>query len=384
MITKVLNSVSLSYIFKGNLMRKFLLLGLLFSVVVGCGSDKKMVFRQTNEPGEDVIAAGLLQGAGLKLDWQNDLPLAKSESVEHFFVASEFVYITTDLNTVFCFERFDGKLRFIKQLARPSLPMMLPTEYNGALYVVVGDELWKLDPQSASVSMIQKLERSAAAPVVFTEENIYVSGLDHRISCYDKDGNWLKFQITADNDSRISSVIVENENMWFATEQGNVYNASSYEPIRHWAFNTSGKITGGIVKNDRFIYVSSFDTMLYKLSAVSGTLAWKAPLGSAILTMPIVYDDYIYQQSSRNGLYAVNNEDGKILWQEPAGESFVARDGEDVYVFTEDNLLSIMNNRSGKSRVKVNFAPIAECARNVFDSNIYVLSKDGKLAKISG
>jgi outer membrane protein assembly factor BamB len=365
-------------------MKKLLVALVLLSVVLtGCSSGKKTTFEQKKDAGVDVLAAGLLEGAGMKIDWQNDLPLAQNEIIKHLIIAKEFVYVITDLNTVFCYERFDGKLRFIKQFARPSLPMKRPTEYEGALYTVVGDELWKLDPQSASVSKAQDLVNSAVSPVVFTDENLYVSGLDNRISCYDREGNWLKFQVTADNDSRITSVLVDGENMWFATEQGNVYGASAYEPTRYWAFNTTGQIGSDIVKQDKYLYVSSYDTMLYKLSAVSGTLAWKAPLGSALMNSPVVYDDYIYQQTSRNGLYAVSDETGNVVWQEPAGQGFVARDGEDVYVFTENNLLSIMNNKSGESRIKLNFAPIDICGRNVYDSNVYVLSKDGKLAKIS-
>ncbi|MFI4912753.1 MAG: PQQ-binding-like beta-propeller repeat protein [Sedimentisphaeraceae bacterium JB056] len=364
-------------------MRKFLVLGMLVSAVIigGCSGTKKNIIAK--DAGVDIIAPGLLSGAGLKLDWQNDLPLASNEKINHLIVAEKFVYVITDLNTVFCFERFEGKLRFIKQFARPSLPMMRPKEYEGALYTVVGDELWRLDPQTSSVKMVQKLVNSAVCPVVFTDDYIYVSGLDNRISCYDREGNWLKYQITADNDSKITSLIVEDEFMWFATEKGNIYNASAYEPTKYWAFNTTAKIVGDIVKDDKYLYISSLDTMVYKLSSVSGTLMWKAPLGSSLLKNPIVYDDYVYQQSSRNGLYALDTETGDVVWQEPEGVAFVARNGDDVYVCTEGELLSIMNNRTGKSEFKINFAPVDICGRNIYDDNIYVLSEEGKLAKIS-
>lgn len=365
-------------------MRKLIALSLMLAAVVfsGCAS-KKMAFSTKKDAGVDIIAPGLLSGAGLKLDWQSEIPLAMNEKVNHVVVAKEFLYVITDLNTVFCYERNSGSLRFVKQFARPNLPMMRPNEYEGALYTVVGDELWKLDPKSATVTLVQKLAKSAVCPVVFANDNMYVAGLDNRISCYDNEGNWLKFQVTADNDSKITSVIVENEFMWFATNEGNIHCASSYGPDKYWSFNASSRIMGDIVKQDKYLYISSEDTMLYKINAVTGALVWKAPLGSALMTSPIVYDDIVCQQSSLNGTYGLDIETGKVLWQEPDGKSFVARDGNSIFVFTTNNLLSIIDNRAGEVKARVNFAPVSVCGQNVYDGNIYVLGKDGKLAKIS-
>jgi len=101
------------------------------------------------------------------------------------------------------------------------------------------------------------------------------------------------------------------------------------------------------------------------------------------MTSPVVYDDIVCQQSSLNGTYGIDIETGKILWQEPQGKSFAARNEQNTYIFTSDNLLSIIDNRLGKSTMKVNFAPVSVCAQNIYDGNIYVLGNDGKLAKIS-
>ncbi len=371
-------------------MKKYIALGLILTVGVLCGCSSKktateagMTFTPKTDAGVDMVAPGLLSGAGLKLNWQHGIPLAAGEKIKHLGIGKEYLYVITDLNTIFCYERFNGSIRFVKQFSRPNLPMMRPSEHEGILYSVVGDELWQLDPKSASVSMRQKLVNSAVCPVIFSGDNMYVAGLDNRISCYDKNENWLKFQVTADNDSAITSVVVEDEFMWFATAEGNIHSASAYGPTKHWSFNVNSRIMGDIIKKDRFIYVSSEDTVLYKINALTGALVWKAHLGSALLTSPIVYDDIVCQQSSLNGTYGVDIETGKILWQEPDGKSFVARDSNNVYVFTKGNLLSIIDNRLGKSKMKVNFASVSVCGKNIHDGNIYVLSSDGKLARIS-
>ncbi len=371
-------------------MKKNIALGLMLTSVILCGcsskeaaSAREMTFATKKNAGIDIVAPGLLSGADLKLDWQNDVPLAVGEKINHVVVAKEYLYIITELNTVICYERITGSLRFVKQLARPNLPMMRPSEYEGALYAVIGDELWKLDPKSATVSLRQKLVNSAVCPVIFSGENMYVAGLDNRISCYDSNENWLKFQVTADNDSRITSVVVEDEFMWFATAKGNVHCASAYDTTKHWSFNVSSRIIGDIVKSDKFIYVSSEDTVLYKINALTGALVWKAHLGSALTSSAIVYDDIVCQQSNLNGTYGIDVQSGRILWQEPNGKSFVARDERNIYIFTSDNLLSIIDNRLGKSIMKVNFSPVSLCGKNVHDGNIYVLGSSGKLAKIS-
>lgn len=365
-------------------MKKSMVLGLLAAAIIigGCATGKTAESKKKST-NEDIIAAGLLRGAGLGLDWQNDVPLNKGEKILHMIIAAKYAYIITDANMVFCYERFDGTLRFVRQFAKPGLPIKEPVEYEGALYTVVGNELWKLDPATASVSIEQTLEHSSICPVAFTTEDMYVCGLNNRISCYNKEGNWLKFELTASNDSQITSLLIEGEYMWFATKKGNIHCASSYAPIRYWSFNATDEISGRIAKDEKHIYISSKDTMLYKINAMTGYLAWKKPLGSALLSGAILYDDYVYQSSSQDGVYALNLEDGGIVWQEPEGESFVARSDDKVFVFTKNNLLSVMSNSKGSPELKINFAPVDMAAKNTFDNNIYVLSKEGKFAKIS-
>lgn len=365
-------------------MKKIIALVLMLTVIIFSGCSREKFTAHTGlTAGQDIISPALLSGASLKLDWQNGIPLAAGEKIRHLVVAEQYAYVMTDLNTVFCYDRMTGKLRFLKQFARPNLPVIAPAEYDGAMYVVIGYELWKIDPKTAVISLDRRLENSAVCPVVVTQDSMYISGLDNRISCYDLKGNWLKFQVTADSDSRITAVTVDNEFMWFATEKGNIHCSSAYDQSKKWSFNTTSHIKGSIIKHDKFIYVSCEDTMLYKLNAITGSLAWKAHLGSALTESPIVYDDIVCQKSNLNGIYGIDTETGKIRWQEPDGKSFAARNGSLFYLFTNDNLLSIIDSRSGKPNAKVNFSPVELCGKNLFDGNIYALGKDDKLAKIS-
>ena len=69
-----------------------------------------------------------------------------------------------------------------------------------------------------------------------------------------------------------------------------------------------------VIHKDR-LYFGGSDGFFYALEADSGRLVWKFPVGSEIISAPIVFQDAVYWQSSHQKIYAREiAKNGRLLW----------------------------------------------------------------------
>jgi len=69
------------------------------------------------------------------------------------------------------------------------------------------------------------------------------------------------------------------------------------------------------------VYVGSYDHLtssnsgnLYALDASTGKMLWSYPVGTEVMTSPIVANDVVYAGGYENNFYALNVSDGAKLW----------------------------------------------------------------------
>lgn len=337
-------------------------------------------------PGSSVlIASQALAEADLKMNWQVNLPVRDDESVKRMFDYAGYLYILTDENYLFCINKKSGSIQFDKQLIAPGLPMTEPVYYDKSLWFMVGNEMLVLNPYNGAIKQKRRI-----APVgnfvqglAMNSEFIYLVG-SNRISAIVADGFWRKFMVTADNDSQITSITVDDHFLFFATVSGNVFCSHADQAKKVWQYDASGKITAPIVLDDGWIYVGSEDTKLYKLDSGNGQNAWTTPFlsGGPIVEAPNVGKDVVYVNAVASGIYAVDKRTGKSKWNIPNGKMVIAEAGDKAYVFTKSADLIVMNNVTGKEVSSINITGVTDYSVNQLDSTIYVSSDSGKVVSI--
>ena len=367
-------------------MKKLFFLISLMALFGGAGAAgvKSEYMAQNTVP---LVSPELIQEAGWTHNWQLNLPLKQHEQIDRMAVMGSDLLLITDSNVMFSIDRETGRTRFTKQLSASRLPVQKPFYYDDQYWFVVGSEMLVFDPAVGDFVIKQKIDRigsGAKCGLARNDDFIYISGSENRLHAINVDGFWQQFTATADNDSAIVSVVATDEIVVFATQAGNVVGMNPAQPEKLWQFDTTGQIKGQLVLDGQDIYVGSFDTKLYKLS-LEGKLLWNAPFhsGAPIRDSFTVGDDVIYLYNELNGLYGINKETGEAIWQVPLGKAMICETPEKGFVFATPGIVKVMDNRTGKELVSVNFSGVQQHAMNTTDSTMYVADNKGRLMSIT-
>jgi outer membrane protein assembly factor BamB len=336
----------------------------------------------------ELVSRDLLSHAGLRSDWQIDLPLQKNETLGPLYIDGDYLYILTDKNYMFCIDRKKGTERFQVRLTNPGLPIHRPTFYDGKVIVTVGTKLLVIDPHVGDITERQDMKlvgRSTACSVVRNAENYYVAGSNKRLHAMDAEEYYLKFMVSADNDSLINSVIVDEEDVIFATESGNVVSIpfDSREP--NWQSEIATGISAPIVSDSGDLFISSLDMKLYKLNAGNAVPAWERPFQtSQSLTASVrIGKEVVYQYAGDEGLYAVDRQTGKKVWNLKNGFDLLTEQGSRSYILGKPSVLYVMDNEKAKILYSLNVAGVTNYAVNTVDSKMYIAGKKGRLMSVS-
>lgn len=365
--------------------RQGLLLSAVLFVIFG-GAFCPVAFGQ-GAGAEFLVEPGLLRHAGLEMGWQINLPIKNSEKVDRMYVFGGFLYVLTDSNYLFCIDRAKGTVRFGLQLAAKGLPIYPPQHYDDKLLFVIGNRLSILDPAIGMIvdsRQIAAMGRSAACAAVRNSEHIFVAGAQRKLHAIVVGEYWQRFQVTADDNSLITSVVADEKLVAFATDSGSVVIISSQGPIKRGQFDAGGTISAPLVRDRRWLYVSAEDTKLYKLDMRTGQSGWQENFqtGAPLVESAIVGKMVVYQYAGREGLYAIDKDSGKQIWQEKGAHSLLSEDGGLANVFARPGKLMVMDNISGKELFSVNIAAVTHHAVNTADENMYVSDDAGRVMNL--
>ena len=81
------------------------------------------------------------------------------------------------------------------------------------------------------------------AHIMRNDKHIFIAGTDRRLHAIVADEYWEAFAVTADNDSMINSLVVDNDFVVFSTDAGNVICTSSQSRDKHWQRDIAVGIT---------------------------------------------------------------------------------------------------------------------------------------------
>lgn len=355
----------------------YFLILVIFALPVSAGPDK----------GSSLVSPGLIDYAGLSVNWQMMLAVKENERLDRMYVFDKYLYVLTNHNYLVCIDRAAGSIRFELQLASAGLPIFHPYYYDKKLWFMVGAELLVVDPDVGEISesrLFKTLGGSAVCPLVRNSQRIYVAGLDYRLQAITAENYMADFAVSAYNNSKINSVLADDDFVVFSTKPGNIVGIAPDEAKKRWQRDVSGRVSASLVKDGRYVYVPCEDTKLYKFDAMTGQNAWSIPFqtGNTVLDAPIIGDKVVYQYVDVHGLYAVDKNSGRKIWQVEAGLNLLAENDNLAYIIAQPGLLVVMNNSTGRKEYSVNFAAVTDYAVNTTDSSFYIADNSGRVMSI--
>lgn len=328
-----------------------------------------------------IVSSELLSHVGLTRQWEGSVSLKNGENIDRIFLLGDKVYVLTDANYLFCLTGDKGKFLFGRTMTTKTLPVFDPKVYGNEFVIVAGNTLIVLDVNFGSLLAKSSIEFPVATSAAVNSKYLYMAGLDKRLRAFDKRGIRKQFTGMADNGSGITSVLATETVVAFATDAGNVVAFAPDAPKKYWQRDVVGSITAPLVGRGNWIYASSRDTNVYKLSLTSGEIAWKVQSGAVLSDSPRVTDTMVYQRTPNRGIFAVDAKSGKVLWQLDEAVDLLAEAGTKAYVITRDNTCAVMDNLTGSKLYSINFKNVNKYVANTNDASIYVADKNGRVAR---
>ena len=353
---------------------------LVVVLVGGCvtkEAEQDIAWRESVSP--RLVAPEVLRAVGLEVVWENKLPIKEKESLDRFFILDNRIYALSDRNYMFSLDRETGKLVFGSFFAPEGFPLYRPKVYNDQLLSTVGNRLVEIDPVSGEQRWMKELDFGVTCPAVRNSSYYYLAGADKRLHALRVADKVEVFKIAADDDSMITSIVVNEDFVVFCTDSGFCAGMGPDRPKQLWKFNAADGIVGPVVRDGQLIFFSSKDTNLYCINALTGEFLWKYPSGAALEKSPVVTGDVVYQYAQYKGLAAIDKRNGKAIWQLAQGVGLLAQDGRKAYVITKTGGLVVMDNDKAKQLLAINFAKVSKYTANVIDSKIYIGDEAGRI-----
>ena len=353
-----------------------LLIGLLISCTTTGG-------KTSGPKTEWLVSPELLEHAKLKILWQNELPIRKGEHLEQLYIAGNRIYTLSSRNFLVSLDREKGSVIFSWSIASTGIPVVGFELYQDELISIIGNKLVEMNPETGIETKTKVLDYGVVCPVVRNSSYFYVSWPDKRLHALNADNKLQVFEVSADNDSLITSVIATESSVIFCTKAGNVVSITPDKPKRLWQFDAADAIAGPIVRDGRQLFFASKDTNVYRLDIDNPTTAeliWKYQLPSVPTNAPRVTRRVVYQCAPTKGMVAIDRQKGNLIWLLPQGEELLTEADEKAFVFTNAGTLAVMDNTRGKLLYTVNFAGVSRYVTNTTDSKIYIADERGRVA----
>jgi len=342
------------------------------------------VFSFACEAATQIVSEEILFDAEMKLLWQNQLSLKNHESIEEIFLKGENIYVLTDRNYFYCLDNRDnGKIKFGRQITRKGFPVFEPILFGDELIVVAGNEVLVMNPENGQIKNRLDVSFVVSSSAVRNSGYYYVPSYKGLIYVYDSADDLLLFAASAEDGSKITSVIADEGYAVFSTNSGKVIAMWEDRSGLIWDFQAVKSIGCGLVSDGGSIYAASEDTNLYKLNASDGSLEWRFESGGVLFDRPVVTERFVYQSIRDRSLVGIDKSSGEVIWSVKGGVGFLSESDKRAYVMTNAGVLKVMDNIRGGEVDSVDFYNVEKFISNTTDSNLYVADKSGRIACIA-
>ena len=328
-----------------------------------------------------LVSPELLKHAKLEIVWQAELLFDQGENLRDLHILGNRIYALSNRNYIVSLDRGKGGVIFERSFGTVGLRVVGLELYNDELFSIVGSELVEVNPEFGTERSTRPLEFGAVCPPARNSSYFYLSGTDGRIHTLRAKDKVQVFEVSADNDSMITSIIADENFIVFGTEGGNVVSITPDGPIRLWQFDAAGGIAGPIIRDGESLFFASKDTSVYRIDIVDVSkrkFVWKYQTAAMLDRAPRVTREVVYQHVLYQGLSAINRESGKLMWEVPGGIDLLVEAAGKAYVIAK-GMLVVMDNKKAKRLYSVNFAGISKYTANTADSKIYIANKAGRI-----
>jgi len=117
-----------------------------------------------------------------------------------------------------------------------------------------------------------------------------------------------------------SSPIPDRDEVYFGSDDGQLYKIDIDSGILIWEFKTGDRIRSSPALDDQKVYVASWDGFVYAVDIVRGVQTWKAPIARCSSSSPAVHGGCVYIGDEEGNLHCLNAGNGASIWKTSIGD----------------------------------------------------------------
>ncbi|MFK7759569.1 MAG: PQQ-binding-like beta-propeller repeat protein [Phycisphaerales bacterium] len=352
---------------------------------------------QTSSSAPDSSGADTLQVESWTIDhdgwgelgyqWQwTGFPLMKPGAGLTDAVAYNDAIITTASDTtVTCLESSTGKVRWAKQLDRPTTQLFEPERVGNTLFITSDTELHEINLKNGNT-----LDRDNVNAIINTKPlvmgNLAMFGTTrNQLIAFELTNDFPLWSYKFNGEFQSAPVAIDDRSIAMISAGGDLRTLATYDG----SSIMSTKIAGGAVSNllidQGAVIVPSTDQSIYSFSLEDGYRYWRKRTSESVTVQPVVHDGIIYGSTADLGLVAIDSISGDILWSNDQLVGWVVSlaNDDELMVWTGRDLAAV-DIDTGEVITSVNLNGAAGVRADSFiDGSLYVITPNGAIARFS-
>ncbi len=355
----------------------------------GCSSSQTTTQSQTTTApaaahGWDIDHAAF-KNMGYQWDWSGFPPMQPGASLVHATAYHDVVITQGSGATLSVLDTKTGKVRWSKQVDRPTTQFFEPVRFGETIYVASVTDFYEMNLKNGNTIDQDPLRTVVSTPPAIIDNVAIFGTTAGELFAFQMDQDFKLWSYQFDGPISIRPLELDDENIIAISDKGdiriiNVRSAKSSATMR-----IASGATTDLLADEFTVYVGSTDQSIYSFSIEDGHRFWRQRSSAPITVQPTIHDGILYATTDDTGLTAIDSQTGEILWNNENLGGWVVGllGGNELIVWTGYELVSVDFDR-GDVLARVPMNNVAGVRTDMFeDGNLYIIALDGRIAKFS-
>lgn len=324
------------------------------------------------------IRPEILNRAGLRMVWPYDglLSVAEDRVIKLFYHHGQLFVLSQD-KILYALDGKNGTINWTKVLSQYEMDNIPVSFYDDVLVMIFGNSCVEIREPNGEIVRETAFNFDVMTSAVRSDDRLFVGSRNQRFyAIRRRDG--IPLWQTVCQGRPTGAVAILNNLVYFTARDNTLYVSLTDKRQLIWSAPAVGELCGVVVDQDQCLMPSQ-DTTLYCLEPRTGRLLWKVRTGGALTVLPTVTKKWAYQPVSHKSLLCIDREKGAEVWDLPKGRHFLAQNGSDAYVMTDDSELTHMDNKAGRRLSSIFVHRMDYFAQNNEDATIFMCSAQGHI-----
>jgi outer membrane protein assembly factor BamB len=322
---------------------------------------------------------------GYQWQWTGSPPLQPGALIDHATAYDDLLVFQGSGSTLSVLESSTGKVRWSRQIDRPSTRFQESVLIGDTLYTASDTELWELDIRNGNT-----IDRDSLGTLVNTSpliiDNLAIFGtLSGELFAWQMENDFKLWNYKFDGPIHVPAIAVNDGYIAAISENGDIRTLETINAHSGMSARIAGGTEATLLADEIGLYIASKDQSIYAYDLIDGFRFWRKRSSAPITVQHTLHEGVIYATTEDNGLMAIDSATGDTLWETGTvgGWVLTVLDGKELIVWSGYELFAIDKDR-GDIITRMPLTQIAGIRTNsIDDGDLYVITLEGTVAKFS-